>query len=558
MNFQAEPDDAFNFGFRENSLDDFQAGNFRSNPSDFSSANQNQNRRKSLINFSALGNESTNNGMSRNQGNEDTNNFSNANDKSRLIPSRILSNMGAIQSENNEQPSQNFFGNPNRTSPPKNNLGLPPLSTLLGFSDQDSNHSQSPPPSPPSQPQFKPPNQPFFNDDYSDKTSVTISDSSSGKAIPQTIKQSKKGILKQQTRQDQYQDDNSSEEQQPIQKVTKNLPPPPPELKLNIESAFDAAINNFNHYFFNEFKMILRPYSLPITTPEIENFSFSLADEITKSLVLPPQTEKNQALITRTNDTVDLLIKEEMVQVIESMKQKSIRMKSQEEKDVSDMKKLDSEIKDLTSQYRKISNHVLKNLNHERSEFMKVNESDKLNQKMYLDSKRKLSLKVLELESIKNRQNNEVLQLQRNENNLYSLREELHERLLNAYDMKYNKLRAKILSEIEGLNEYIEDPVFDTISSKADEIKSVLRFGNQKDQESEIKMPQVLFLPQNLAYNYYNKDENDEKNSEDSSADAKEFNNIKSIAMNRLDELRKQREDAFKGIFPKQKRKKKL
>ena len=557
MNYN-DPPGVFNFGF-DNSLDNI-PGAFQSNPSELSSIKENsQNRRKSLINFSALGNESGNNSMPTNQ----DNNFSNANDKLRLIPSRILSNMGTIQSENNESPPQNLFGNSNNnTSPPKRNLDLPPLSTLLGSSDQDSDHFQSPPP-------FQPPlnfqNQQFFNDD-SEKTSVTLSDSSSGKAIPPAAKPAKKGILKQakQLKQDQYFDENySNEQQQPIVKTTipkekPPPPPPPPELKMDLDSAFDSAINNFNHYFFNEFKTILRPYSLPIATPEIDNFIFSLSDEISKSLVLPPQTEKNQAIIARTNDTVNLLIKEEMVQVIESMKQKSIRMKSQEEKDISDLKKLDSEIKDLAAQYRKISNHALKNLSNERTELIKVNENDKINQKMFLESKRKLSLKILELESVKSRQNNEILQLQRNENNLYSSREELRERLLNSCDMKFNKLRAKILSEIEGLNEYIEDPIFETISSKSDEIKSILRFGDRKNDQDESKMPQVLFLPQNFAYNNNNnRDENNENNSDDSS-DVKEFNNLKSIAMSRLDELRKQREDAFKGIIPKQKKKKKI
>lgn len=558
MHINAEPD-VFNFGFHDNSLDDIPAGDFQSNPSEFSSIKPNsQNRRKSLINFSAFGNESGNNSMPTNQ----DNNFSTANDKLRLIPSRILSNMGTIQSENDDSPPQNLFGNANKTSPPKNNLDLPPLSTLLGFSDQDSDRSQSPPPF---QPPLRSQNQLFFNDD-SDKTSVTISDSSSGKAIPPTAKQAKKGILKQpkQSKQDQYFGESCSDDQQPIVKSTipkekpPPPPPPPPELKMDLDSAFDSAINNFNHYFFNEFKIILRPYSLPIATPEIDNFIFSLSDEISKSLVLPPQTEKNQAIIARTNDTVDLLIKEEMVQVIESMKQKSIRMKSQEEKDISDLKKLDSEIKDLAAQYRKISNHALKNLSNERSELIKVNENDKLNQKLFLESKRKLSLRILELESVKNRQNNEILQLQRNENNLYSSREELRERLLNSCDIKFNKLRARILSQIDGLNEYIEDPIFETISSKSDEIKSILRFGNRKNDQDESKMPQVVFLPQNFAYNNNNnKDENNEKNSDDSS-DVKEFNNLKSIAMSRLDELRKQREDAFKGIIPKQKKKKKI
>ena len=550
MNFRAEPDDFFNFGYRENSLDDIPAQNFQSNTSNFGINNQNAQRRKSLINFSALGNESgNNNSIFNNQ----SNNMSNANDKSRLIPSRILSNMGAIQSETNEQPLQNY----QKLSPPNNNNDLPPLSTVFRFSDQDSNHSQSPLSSPHSQTSQRPQNH-FFGDEYSDKTSVTISDSSSGKAI-QPTKQAKKGILKQQQKQlkqNQYQDEDSTEDQPDEQTVRQKQKPPPPELKMDLDQPFIKAIDNFKRYFFNEFKSILRPYSLPIASPEITNFTESLSDEISKSITLPPPTERNQAVITNTNNEIDLLIKEEASQIIESMKQKAIRMKFHEEKDINDLQKLDSEIKSLNSQYKKISAHVLKNLNHERSESVRINETDKLNQKMYLETKRKLSLKLLELESIKNRQNNEFLQYQRNENNLYSSREELHERLLGSYDMKYNKLRAKIVSEIDGLNEYIEDPVLETISSKADEIKSILRFGeqNKNQQQNTEQINPFFFMPQNYTHNIRN--ENDEKNS-DEFADLREIDNIKSVAMRKLDELRKQREDAFKGIYPKKKGKSK-
>lgn len=572
MNFHGDQD-AFNFGFRENSLEDIPPADFHSNPSEFSAINQIPQRRKSLINFSALGSTSTNNAMNSGMRNEN-NDFSNANDKMRLIPSRMLSNMGGVQGDDFDQQNQraeNPYENPYKSSPPKDNIGLPPLSTLLGFSDQDSNQSQSPPPSPhvqtqkpQNQPKFFQKEKPFFNDDYSDKTSVTISDSSSGKAIQPTTKQAKKGILKQ-SKKNQYQDEDISDEQQPEikvnnQKAKEPPPPPPPELKMDLNSSFDSAFDNFRHYFFNEFKAILRPYSLPIAAPEIDNFTSSLIDEISKSIILPTQTDKNQALIARTNDTVSVLIKEETSQITESMKQKSIRMKSLEEKDLSDLKKLELEIKDLTSHYSKLSVHVLKTLNHERTELFRVNESDKLNQKTLLETKRKLNLKLLELESMKNRQSNEVLHLQRTENNLYSSREELRERLLGSYDMRYNKLRAKILSEIDSLTEYIEDPILETISTKSDEIKSILKFGeasqelnNEKQVIDRYPPQQILIMPQNIPCN---KNQNNEENSEEVD-EINEFSNLKSIAMKKLEELRMQRQNAFKGIYPKTKGKKK-
>ncbi|OHT09672.1 hypothetical protein TRFO_21393 [Tritrichomonas foetus] len=398
-------------------------------------------------------------------------------------------------------------------------------------------------------------------EDFSEKTSVSISDSSDAKPIPnfnqnspikkkQQVKinsHKKKSKNLNENDQDAQNYNYNDQQQQSPQQVYQ---PPPPEIHMDIENAFDMAIDNFYHYFFNELKSILKPSPLPITSPELDNFAYSMIDEIERSLQLP-QSSVSQIAISKTNETIDLILKEETSQMAQYLKQKSLRLKAQEERDMVDLQKLGNEVSDLDSQYRKLSIHVLKNLERERIELVKNNETEKERQKALLDSKRNLDLKLLELKAVANRQNNEVLKLQRDENSIYSMREELRENLLDSYDVKYKKLRSKIMNEIRSIADYIDDPIFESISSAAEEIKYKLRFS---DNNNDLQQPMFNFQP---IFMQYPKQKMLPKQREANENDhGKEcINSIANIAMKKLEELRKQREKAFKGVKTSKKKK---
>lgn len=524
-----ENDDVFNFGYRDNSLDDFSTADFHLNTT-YSQINKpNDSKRKSLINFSMFGNNNTTNGRNDNIANS-TSNFG---EKSKIIPSGFLSK---IQREDIQ--NQQHFNN--RNSPPKKKspFDLPPLETLLdsddnsNISNEDHNFIL--------QKRKSDPNQ-YNQDELSDQTAVTISDSSSSKAIPNS---SSNTFNK-----------NSKTKSPPKTKIlAENYQisvenPTRAELRLNLESTFDNAIENFGYYFFNELKNLLKPSKIPISSPEIDNFAFSLANEINESFSLPPAQDRTEAIISRMNSNINIILKEEIDQMSQLLKQNSVRLKAQQEKDLNSLKKLDVEVKSLNQSYQSIKTEIMKSLENERVGLARTNDIYKSQLKMLLDSKRNLSLNRMELETVVNRQKNNAFQLQRKENNLYYAREELHEELLGAYDTKYRKLKVKINCELDGIMEFVENPEFEVISTKARELNTLLKFNDENEPNTQPQdKPQPYMIPYSKPQLQY-RDQNEEEN-HDQLIKA----SINSMAKLKLEELKKQREAAAKKISKRSKK----
>ena len=531
--------DVINFGFQDDSLGDIKFGDLPED--DFDNFNrQNPPAPKgSLINFNAIGNQN----ITQNDINDD---------KPRLLPSRFLAGQMVSPSDSPRQ----------SVSPRSNPYELPPLETLLDsdeFNDMNEGDNNHDPFMFTNQQEQKPQSmnilkligqqkQPPTQHQYesSDKTSVTISDSDSVKPIPNFKQQSAKNSP---PKQNVHQKKNN---QSPPKATTQSPPKPKEEIKMDISTAFDYAIDDFHHYFFKEFQAILKPSSLPIVSPEINNFAFSLTDEIAK-LIEVPITGFSQNIIERTNENLGIILREETNQIIQSIKQKSLKVKAQEEKDFDDLQRLHKELNDLVKQYRQTSIHILKSMENERVELARINFSDKETQKAIMGTKQKLNLKLLELKSIAERQNNEMLRLQRSQNNIYIAKDELHENLLDGYDIKYKNLRSKISHEIDKITDFLDDPTFESISEIAEEIRYNVRYSDntedsQQMQIQQLQQKQYLIEMQNMyAINQLERMKRKE--------DDDEVKSIKKLALTKLEELRKQREEAMKSI-KKSKRKK--